>query len=62
VPLEECEYLWAVNQSVDHHDVGLPHGWHINSAKVSVPPPSSAGLTLDAAISFFYKKFIVNFV
>jgi hypothetical protein len=36
VPLEECKQLWAANQSVDHHDVGLPHCWHLNRARVSV--------------------------
>jgi hypothetical protein len=50
VPLEECEALWAANQSVDHHDVSLPHGWHLNRARVLVPPPPPAGLKLDAEI------------
>jgi hypothetical protein len=39
----------ASKQSIDHHDVGFPHGWHLNRARVSVPPPS-AGPKLDAEI------------
>jgi hypothetical protein len=50
VPFEECEALWAANQSVDHHDVCLPHGWHLNRASVSVPPPPSVGPKLDVEI------------
>jgi hypothetical protein len=50
VLLEECEQLWAANQSVNHHDVGLPHGWHLNRARVPVPPPLPAGPKLDAEI------------
>jgi hypothetical protein len=38
VSLEECEKLWEDNESVDHPDVGLSHGWHLNRASVSVPP------------------------
>jgi hypothetical protein len=49
VSLEECEALCASNQSVDHHDVGLAHGWHLNRARVPVLPPP-AGLKLDAEI------------
>jgi hypothetical protein len=48
VPLEECGALWVNNQSIDHHDVGLPHGWHLNRARVSVPPPLPAGPKLNA--------------
>jgi hypothetical protein len=50
VPLEECEALWAANQSVDHHDVCLLHGWHLNRARVPVPLPPPAGPKLDAEI------------
>jgi hypothetical protein len=49
VPLEECEALWVANKSVDHLDVGLLHGWHLNQAKVPVPP-SVAEPKLDAEI------------
>jgi hypothetical protein len=49
VLLEECEQLWAANQIVDHHNVGLPHGWHLNCARVQVPAPP-AGRKLDAEI------------
>jgi hypothetical protein len=48
VPLEECEALWAANQSIDHHHVCL--GWYLNRARVSVPPSPPAGLKLDAEI------------
>jgi hypothetical protein len=37
-----------VNQSVDHPDISLPHGWHLNPARVSVPPAPLVGLRLDA--------------
>jgi hypothetical protein len=55
VPLEECEAFWAVNQSVDHHDVSPlppppPHGWHLNRARVPIPPAPPAGPKLDAEI------------
>jgi hypothetical protein len=50
VPLEECEALWAANQSVDHPDVSLPHDWHLNRVRVSVPPVPSVGPRLDAKI------------
>jgi hypothetical protein len=50
VPLEECEMLWAENQNVDHNDVSLPHGWHLNRARVPVPPPHPVGPKLDAEI------------
>jgi hypothetical protein len=36
--LEECKALWAANQSVDHPDVSLPHGWHLNCDRMPVPP------------------------
>jgi hypothetical protein len=49
MPLEECEQLWAANQSVDHHDIDLPHGWYLNRATVPVLPPPS-GPKLDARI------------
>jgi hypothetical protein len=42
--LEECEALWAANQSVDHLDVSLPHGWHVNPVRVPVPPAPPVGL------------------
>jgi hypothetical protein len=50
VLLEECEQLWAANQSFDHQDVGLPHDWHLNRARVPVSPPPTAGPKLDAQI------------
>jgi hypothetical protein len=50
VPLEECEALWAAKQSVDHPDISLPHGWHLNRARVPVPPAPPFGLRLDAEI------------
>jgi hypothetical protein len=34
---------------MDHHDVSLPHIWHLNRARVPVPPPST-GPKLDAEI------------
>jgi hypothetical protein len=49
VPLEECEALWAANESVDHPDVGLLHGWHLNQARVPVLP-SVAEPKLDVEI------------
>jgi hypothetical protein len=50
VPLEECKALWVANQSVDHHDVCLPHGWHLNRARVPVLAPPPTGPKLDAEI------------
>jgi hypothetical protein len=50
VPLEECETVWAANQSVDHNDVSLLYGWHLNRARVPVPSTPLAGLKLDAEI------------
>jgi hypothetical protein len=50
VLLKECEVLWAANKSVDHPYVGLPHGWHLNRARVPVPPSLEAGPKLDAEI------------
>jgi hypothetical protein len=38
-----------VNQSVDHPDVSLPHSWHLNPARVPVPP-APVGPRLDAEI------------
>jgi hypothetical protein len=48
VRLEECEALWAANQSVDHPDVSLPHGWHLNPGRGAVPPTPPMGPRLDA--------------
>jgi hypothetical protein len=48
VRLEECEALWAANQSVDHPDVSLPHEWHLNPARVLVLPVPLVGSRLDA--------------
>jgi hypothetical protein len=48
VRLEKCEALWAANQSVDHPDVSLPHGWHLNRSRVPVPPALPVGPRLDA--------------
>jgi hypothetical protein len=48
---EECKVLWEGNESVDHPDVSLPHGWHLNHARVPIPPPLEAGPKLDAEIS-----------
>jgi hypothetical protein len=45
---EECEALWKANESVDHPDVSLPYGWHLNRARVSVLPPPETGPKLDA--------------
>jgi hypothetical protein len=50
VYLEESEALWAANQSVDHLDVSLPHGWHLNRARVPVPSVPPVGPRLDAEI------------
>jgi hypothetical protein len=50
VPKEECEALWEAKESVDHPDISLPQGWHLNHARVPVPPPLEAGLKLDAEI------------
>jgi hypothetical protein len=50
VPLKECKELWAANQSFDHPDAGLPHGWHLKRARVPVPPLPEAGPKLDAEI------------
>jgi hypothetical protein len=57
VPLEECEAVWAANQSVDHNDVFLPHGWHLNRARVPVPLAPPAGLKLDAEIRCRIRNF-----
>jgi hypothetical protein len=35
VPLEECEAIWAANQSIDHDGVYLSHGWHLNRVLVA---------------------------
>jgi hypothetical protein len=48
VCLKECEALWAANQSIDHPDVSLPHGWHLDPARVLVPPVPPVGPRLDA--------------
>jgi hypothetical protein len=45
---EECDALWEANQSVDHPDVSLPHGWHLNPSRVPVPPAPPVGPRLDA--------------
>jgi hypothetical protein len=37
VALEECERLWQDNEGINHLDVSLPHGWHLNHARVAVP-------------------------
>jgi hypothetical protein len=50
VPFEECEALWEANESIDHPNVGLPHGWHLNRVRVSVPPPPKAGQKLDVKV------------
>jgi hypothetical protein len=56
VPKEECKALWEANKSVDHPDVSLPHGWHLNRARVPVLPPPEAGPKLDAEISRRIRK------
>jgi hypothetical protein len=56
VPKEECGALWEANQSVDHPDISLPHGWHLNIARVPVPPPLEEGPKLDAEIRCHIKK------
>jgi hypothetical protein len=38
MPLEECEQLWEANEGVDHPDVSLHHDWHLNFARVPIPP------------------------
>jgi hypothetical protein len=48
VRLKECEVLWTANQSVDHPDISLPHGWYLNPARVTVPPAPLVGPRLDA--------------
>jgi hypothetical protein len=48
--LEECEALWAANLSVDHPHVSLPHGWHLNPARVPVPLAPLVGPRLDVEI------------
>jgi hypothetical protein len=50
VPKEECEALREANESVDHLDISLPHGCHLNRARVPVPPPPEAGPKLDVEI------------
>jgi hypothetical protein len=50
MPLEECEALWAANQSVDHNDVSFPYSWHPNRARVPVPLAPPTGMKLDAEI------------
>jgi hypothetical protein len=48
VPLKECEQLWEANQGIDQPDVSLPHDWHLNHARVSVPPmPDEDALLLQ---------------
>jgi hypothetical protein len=37
-------------ESVNHPDVGLPHGWHLNHARVLVPPVPEEGPKLIAEI------------
>jgi hypothetical protein len=37
VPLEECEQRWRDWEGIDHNDVYLPAGWHLNRARMSVP-------------------------
>jgi hypothetical protein len=48
MPKEECNALWEANQNVDHPNVSLPHGWHLNRARVPVPPPLETGPELEA--------------
>jgi hypothetical protein len=50
VHLEECKALWVANRSVDHPDVSLPHGWHLNRARVPVSPAPPVGPRLDVEI------------
>jgi hypothetical protein len=48
VPLKECEQLWEANRGIDHPDVSLLHDWHLNRARVSVPPiPDEDALLLQ---------------
>jgi hypothetical protein len=44
------EALWVANERVEHPDVSLPHGWHLNRAREPISPPSEAGPKLDAEI------------
>jgi hypothetical protein len=37
VPLDECEQRWRDGEDIDHYDVSLPAGWHLNHARVSIP-------------------------
>jgi hypothetical protein len=50
VPLQECEQVGEDNESVNHPDVGLPHGWHLDCARLPVPPVPEEGPKLDAEI------------
>jgi hypothetical protein len=34
----ECEGRWRHGEGIDHHDVFPPSGWHLNYARVPVPP------------------------
>jgi hypothetical protein len=37
VPLDECE-RWRDGEGIDHNDVSLPTGWHLNRARAPVQP------------------------
>jgi hypothetical protein len=50
VPLEECEQLREDNESINHPNVGLPHGRYLNHARVPVSPVPEKGPKLDAEI------------
>jgi hypothetical protein len=56
VSKDECEALWEANLSVDHPDISLPHGWHLNCARVSVLPPPDTGPKLDAEMRCWIRK------
>jgi hypothetical protein len=37
VPLDECE-RWRDGEGIDHNDVSLPTGWHLNRARAPIQP------------------------
>jgi hypothetical protein len=45
------------SRSINHHDVFLPNGWHLNCPTVPVPPAPLAGPKLDAEIHRCIRNF-----
>jgi hypothetical protein len=47
VPLPECKQRWAEADHRRHHDMSLPHGWHLNKDMELVPPTQIEGQTFQ---------------